>query len=202
MSESAADDPADGLVGVPLPRFLSTRAAEVVSMAREVLERDGPEALTMRRLAGHLKMRAPSIYKHLAGKRAIEVALIEAALLEMGQALHSVIDGDVDGDSEGGARSAAIPHLLRVYRHRATAEPNLYRLATAGPLPRAELSPGLEDWAGEPFFRVTGESSLAQALWSYAHGMVSLEIDGRYPAASDLDRTWAAGTAAFQAACA
>jgi hypothetical protein len=30
--------------------------------------------------------------------------------------------------------------------------------------------------------------------------MVILEIDGRYPEGSDLDRTWAAGAAAFEAA--
>ena len=69
--------------------------------------------------------------------------------------------------------------------------------ATAGPLPRSELAPGLEDWAGEPFLLVTGEPHRAQALWSFAHGMVILEIDGRFPAGSDLDRTWRAGAAAF-----
>ena len=37
----------------------------------------------------------------------------------------------------------------------------------------------------------------SQALWSFAHGMVILEIDGRYPDGSDLDRTWAAGADAF-----
>ena len=148
----------------------------------------------MRRLAGDLEIRAPSIYKHLAGKHAIEVALIEVALTEMGQALHVAISG--------GVGKAAIPALLSAYRDHATLQPNLYRLATAGALPRAELCPGLEEWAGEPFYLVTGEPNLAQALWSFAHGMVILEIDGRYPDGSDLDRTWSAGALAFQAACA
>ncbi len=162
-------------------------------MARRVLERDGPDALTMRRLADDLEIRAPSIYKHLASKHAIEVALIDVALAEIGQILHTAVE-------EGGA-GAAIPALLRAYRRRGTEQPNLYRLATAGTLPRNELSPGLEAWAGEPFFLVTGDPSLSQALWSFAHGMVILEIDGRYPTGSDLDRTWAAGAEAFQAAC-
>ena len=41
---------------------------------------------------------------------------------------------------------------------------------------------------------------LARALWSFAHGMVILEIDGRYPPDvrdSELDRTWEAGAVAF-----
>jgi hypothetical protein len=83
------------------------------------------------------------------------------------------------------------------YRRYALAHPNLYRLATAGPLPRAELPEGLEDWAGEPFFLVTGDPSRSQALWAFAHGMVVLELDGRFPAGSDLDHTWAEGAAAF-----
>lgn len=87
---------------------------------------------------------------------------------------------------------------MAVYRDASTAHPNLYRLATSGPLPRNLLIPGLEDWAGEPLFLVTGDPFRAQALRSFAHGMVILEIDGRYPEGSDLDRTWAAGAAAFQ----
>lgn len=161
-------------------------------MARQVLEHDGADALTMRRLAGDLDIRAPSLYKHLASKHAIEVALIELAFTENGEVLHAAI-------AESGA-SSRVDALLRAYRELGTSQPNLYRLATSGTLPRAELSPGLEDWAGEPFFLVTGDEHLAQALWSFAHGMVILEIDGRYPDGSDLDRTWAAGAEAFRTA--
>ena len=75
--------------------------------------------------------------------------------------------------------------------------PNLYRLATAGPLPRELLSPGLEGWAGEPFLLATGDSDTARAMWSFAHGMVILEIDRRYPEDADIDKAWAAGAAAF-----
>ena len=82
-------------------------------------------------------------------------------------------------------------------RRFSLAQPNLYRLATAGRLPRGDLTPGLEEWAGEPFLLVTGEPHLAQALWSFAHGMAILEIDGRYPQNSDLDQTWETGAAAF-----
>ena len=78
-----------------------------------------------------------------------------------------------------------------------TTSPNLYRLATHGPLDRSALQPGLEEWAGNPWFVATGDPAVAQAFWSFAHGMVMLEIDGRYPPGSDLDATWAAGVRAF-----
>ncbi len=44
---------------------LPPRAQEIVAEARELLEEEGAEALTMRRLAERLGIRAPSLYKHL-----------------------------------------------------------------------------------------------------------------------------------------
>ncbi|MFI0349143.1 TetR/AcrR family transcriptional regulator [Actinomadura sp. 9N407] len=167
---------------------LTPRAAEIVSAARAVLEEAGREALTMRVLADRIGIRAPSLYKHFPDKEGVEVALIERALIETGTTL---------GAALGTGRP--VPALLRAYRGYARANPNLYRLATTGPLPRHRLAPGLEEWAGEPFFRATGEPHLAQALFAFAHGMVILEIDHRFPEHSDLDRTWTEGARAFTA---
>lgn len=170
---------------------MNPRAAQIAEAARRVLESDGPDALTMRRLGEEVGIRAPSIYKHFPDKHAVEVAIIEVGLAEMGEACHAAVEAP---GPEGGVRS-----LLAAYRRQATAHPNLYRLATAGRLPREELTPGLEQWAGEPWFLVTGDAHLAQALWSFAHGMVILELDNRYPPGSDLDRTWRAGASVFAA---
>jgi AcrR family transcriptional regulator len=176
------------LIAGPELRSLSPRAAEIVDKARKLLEEVGEEALTMRRLAEELGIQAPSLYKHLPGKDAIKVALIEIALSDAGAQLHAAV-------AKGG--EDVVLNLLRAYRTLALRSPNLYRLATAGPLPRELLTPGLEAWAGEPFLLATGDANTARAMWSFAHGMVILEIDGRYPPDADLDEAWAAGAAAF-----
>jgi AcrR family transcriptional regulator len=176
----------------PAPRPLAPRATEIVVAARRLLEQEGPEALTMRRVGDELSMKAPSLYKHFAGKAAIELVLIEEALVELGGALWAAVDGLTPTE--------AVEPLLATYRRMGVEHPNLYRLATVGELRRDELVEGLEDWAGEPFLLVMGEPYLAQVVWSAAHGMVSLELDGRYPPDSDLDRTWAEAAAAFSAA--
>jgi AcrR family transcriptional regulator len=160
-----------------------------VARALEVLDAEGPDALTMRRLADEVGIRAPSIYKHLPDKATLEAALVEEGLLEMGAALHGALRRP---GRQGPARA-----LLRAYRATAMRHPHRYRLATVGPLRRDLLPDGLEDWAGEPFYLATGDPHRAQALWSLAHGMVGLEIDGRYPPGSDLDRTWQAAADAF-----
>jgi AcrR family transcriptional regulator len=179
----------------PEPKPRSPRAAEIIAAARALLESEGAKALTMRRLGQVLGIRAPSIYKHLPGKHAVEVALIEEGLAEMGEALHRAV-----GRAEAGP-VGLVASLLATYRAEALAHPNLYRLATAGQLPRSELAPGLEDWAGEPWFLAAGDPFLAQAMWSFAHGMVILELDRRHQEGSDLDRTWHAGAETFGRAC-
>ena len=143
----------------------------------------------MRRLADELGIQAPSLYKHFAGKAGVELALIEDGLVDIGRVSHRAIQ---QPGSEG-----RLDALLTAYRRYSVSHPNLYRLATSGPLPREQLPSGLEEWAGNPWFVVTGDPSLAQALWSFAHGMVILELDERYPPGSDLDQTWRTGAAAF-----
>lgn len=175
----------------PPLRERSARTAQIIRSARELVEKEGPEALTMRRLGEVVGIRAPSLYKHLPGKAAVTGAVVEVAMLELGTALHDAVADEAE------PRALRIRRLLSAYRGQALASPHLYRLATSGPLARDQLSPGVEDWAGEPFLIVTGEPHLAQALWSAAHGTVILELDGRYPPGSDLDQTWAALGTAF-----
>jgi AcrR family transcriptional regulator len=183
---------AGGAPDRPQPPVRGERLARIVAAARAVLAAEGIDALTMRRLASELDIQAPSLYKHLSGKPAVEDALIVDALTEIGTALHQAVAAAPAG--------RAVVALLHRYRSVGRREPNLYRLATGRPLRRDSLPAGLEAWAGEPFYLVTGDEPLAQALWSYAHGMVVLELDGRYPPGSDLDATWRAGAEAFQAA--
>jgi AcrR family transcriptional regulator len=168
---------------------VSARLEEILAAARVILEQEGADALTMRRLAAAVGMQAPSLYKHVADKDALAAELIAVAMQEMGEVLHATIARP--------GRRGPVGALLTAYREHAVANPNMYRLATTGPLRRDLLPPGLEDWAGEPFLLAAGDPVRAQALWSMAHGMVILEIDGRYPPHSDLDATWKEAAAAF-----
>lgn len=173
----------------PIASIRSARTQDLVDAAFAILDEEGRDALTMRRLAEDLGMRAPSLYKHVSDKATLEAALIEDVLFDMGDVLHAAL---AEPDDQG-----AVASVLRAYRERSLEHPNRYRLATGGPLRRDLLPECLEEWAGQPFYRAARDPYLAQALWSFAHGMVILEIDGRYPEDSDLDRTWAAGAAAF-----
>lgn len=130
---------------------LSPRARSIVAAARALLEESGPAALTMRALADHLGIKAPSLYKHFPDKSAVEVELIAQMLAESAAALE-----------EAEARApGSIPALAEAYRAYALEHPHLYCLATERPLPRAFLPPGLEDRAAAPLVRP------AAATWTW-----------------------------------
>lgn len=105
-----------------------------------------------------------------------------------------------------------------VYREVARGAPQLYRLATERPLDREMLEridPGCEQAAMAAILELFGEApesgtqdrdshdrshdgshdpnrdhTRARLAWAAAHGLVSLEIAGRFPPGADLDAAW------------
>ena len=171
------------------PDTLTPRAREIVDAARELLEAEGADALSMRRLGEHLGIRAPSIYKHLPDKQALENALISAAFEEQADAFGAAVR-----DADDPLRA-----LATAYRAFARAHPHLYRLMTERPLDRDNLAPGAEERAGRVVVEaVGGDVDLARAAWAFAHGMTVLELNDRFPPGADLDAAWARGIDAFR----
>ena len=87
-----------------------TRRDEAIDAAERVLEREGLPAVTMRRLADELGIRAPSLYKHLAGKGEILTALQDRALARIAAALAAA--GPDLGRLVEGRRGAGIGTVL------------------------------------------------------------------------------------------
>ena len=167
-----------------------------MAAGRQLLEEEGLEALTMRRLAERVGIRAPSLYKHLPDKAALEAAIIATGFEEAAAAFEQAVDSAGEGSGEGAG--GALVALAAAYRRFALEHPHLYRLMTNGPLPRAHLPPGLEGRTAAPLQRVAGSEAHARAVWAFAHGMVMLELDQRFPPDADLDAAWRAGIAAFR----
>ncbi len=164
---------------------MSERSGQIVDAARALIEEGGAAALTMRALGERLGIRAPSLYKHFPDKGAVEAEVITLALRELAIAL-----GTAD----------SLDSLAEAYRAYALAHPHLYRLMSSGPLPRHLLPAGVEDEAALPLVRaVGGDPDRARAVWAFAHGMVILELDGRFPPDADLDGAWRAGLITFAA---
>ena len=171
-----------------MARPRGNRPQQLVAEARRLLAAEGAEALTLRRLAGARGIRAPSLYKHFPDKEALETAVIALGFAEQSTEFEDAIDGAAD----------PIAALANAYRGYALAHPHLYRLMTGRPLRRDLLPPGLEDRAGSTVLSVTGGNlDRARALWGFGHGMVDLELNGRFPDGADIAGAWRSGLAAF-----
>jgi len=172
---------------------LSPRAKEIVAVARDLLEDEGLDALSMRGLADRLGIRAPSLYKHFADKQALETAIVAEALVEFAETIEAAV---ANADQPLLALGAA-------YRRVAHEHPHLYRLMTERPLQRDLLPPGTEERGAQPLHDAAGgDPDLARAAWAFAHGMTNLELNGRFPPGADLDAAWTRGLEAVAAATA
>lgn len=169
------------------PAHRGDRRAQLVAAARHLLETEGAEALTIRRLGAALGMRGPSVYKHVPDKAAIEDALAVEGFLELTEVLREV--------------TPTFAALARGYRGWALTHPHMHRLLHDRPLDRSRLPAGLEDRAAAPLVAACdGDRALARAAWATINGLVDLELAGRFPPDTDLAAVYTAAARAYDQA--
>ncbi len=172
----------------PVP---TERRRQIVDAALTILEEDGGSALTMRRLAAELGIKASSLYKHYPDKEAVELELIALGFEDVAVRFEAAVRRD---------RRRPLRAVAGAYRRFAHDRPDLYRLMNDRPLRRERLPDGVEARAAAPLLAATGTRELARAAWGMAHGLVMLELNGRFPPGADVDAAWAAGVAAIERA--
>jgi AcrR family transcriptional regulator len=168
----------------------SPRRAQIVDAARRLLEEQGPEALSMRNVAAEIGIRAPSLYEHVADKRALESAIIAVGLSEQGAALTEELNSSAD----------SLPAMTTTWRRWALAHPHVYRLIYLRDLDRSDVAVAeAERSAAEPMWALCGGDVVsARVIWAFAHGMVQLELSDRFPPGADIDGLWDRGMEALQ----
>src|SRR5689334_1658144 len=76
----------------PEPASRTDRVSEIVAAARHLVEVEGADALTMRRLGDALGIKAASLYKHLPSRDVVAAHLMDELLFESGDLLHAAVD--------------------------------------------------------------------------------------------------------------
>ena len=146
-------------------------------IAYELLKEKGVAGLSMRALADRLHIKAPSLYKHISDKDEIIADLQARGLQEFGEAIRKA----------GRSRKAK----ALAYRRWALENPHLYEITVSIPLLRERIPAGLEEGVTKMIIDFTGKDHAhARAVWALMHGLVDLEIAGRFPKEADLDLTW------------
>jgi AcrR family transcriptional regulator len=174
------------------PLELSPRAREVLDAARQLLEEEGYEGLTMRRLGDRIGMRAQSLYEHFSDKRAIENALVAEILWERGEAAFETLAGDPED-----------PLMAVCDAHRAWAHehPHLYRLGWGRrlDLDQPAVSKAERHTAAAVLQATGGNPQVGRAIFGFFHGVILLELDERLPPGTEADELWRFGLDSIRA---
>jgi AcrR family transcriptional regulator len=159
--------------------------AALLEAAAEILEAEGPDALSVRRIAAAAGVAPMGVYNHFESKSGIIEALFIQGFQRLSDALRGVADvqDPYEALREGGRR----------YRALALAHPMAYQLMFLKVIPGFEPSEHAIEIASGAFANlvaavqraiaagviVEGEpSETAQLIWASSHGWVSLELMG------------------------
>ncbi|MDQ3760552.1 MAG: WHG domain-containing protein [Actinomycetota bacterium] len=161
----------------------------LLDTAGELLTSEGPDALSLRRLAAAAGTSTSAVYALFGGKPGILRALFIEAFTRFAAHLDTVTPTDDP--------LADLLALGRAYRVSALADPHLYAVMFDSPVPGFE--PTLQDYAHAeatfaPLLNTVRRASaagllvdadpglIATALWANVHGLVSLELRCAMPA--------------------
>ncbi|HUC05577.1 MAG TPA: TetR/AcrR family transcriptional regulator [Acidimicrobiales bacterium] len=157
----------------------------LLDAATELLEAEGPDALSVRRIAAMAKVAPMGVYNHFESKFGIVDALFRRGFEQLAAALEET--GTV-GDPYD-----ALCQAGRSYRALAVAHPMVYRLMFMRSVPGYEPSEGALHAATSAFDALVAAveravsagrlaegppADTAQVIWAAIHGWVSLELLG------------------------
>jgi AcrR family transcriptional regulator len=158
----------------------------LLDAAGELLHREGPAALTTRRLADAAGTTTQSIYTLFGGKEGVVRAMFREGYARLEARIRRVRDTD---DPLLDLRESG-----RAYRAAALASPHYYDVMFGHPVP--EFTPDADDLAASAVTQALRERAvqrcidagllvpdadardLARWLWAVVHGLVSLELAG------------------------
>ena len=158
---------------------------DLLTAASRLLATEGPEALTVRRIATEAGCSTMGVYSRFGGKDGI----VEALFVEGFQGLAAAMDAG----GETGDPLADLTGCGMGYRRFALAHPTSYSVMFERAVPGYEPSPEAGAIAYGAFDRLVrqvrramdagalvagDEQEVAQRLWSMTHGWMSLELRG------------------------
>jgi AcrR family transcriptional regulator len=166
--------------------------AEVVAAAAaELVDAEGPEALTLARLADRLGVRPPSLYAHVAGLADLRIRVAVRGARELAARLQAAVAGRAGSDALAAAAAE--------YRAYAREHPGVYAVLQRAPRPdEPELRAAADQIVGAVVavlrgYALEGDGAIhaVRIVRSALHGFVALETGGGFGLPLDLDETFA-----------
>jgi AcrR family transcriptional regulator len=164
----------------------------LLDIASTLLEQEGPQALSMRRIAERAGCSTMVLYTLFGGKDGLANGLYLEGFRRLQEALEKVEEKNA---------LEQLKSLNRTYRKVALQNPTYYAVMFERPIP--EYRPSDEDrqkaWASlqplihaiqrcidQKIFKKNQAEMMAMELWTIAHGLVSVELSGYFPGQTTL----------------
>jgi AcrR family transcriptional regulator len=163
-------------------------AQQIYSCALRILEAEGPQAVSMRRVAKEVGITAMAIYHHFPSRQALLEAVVDFEFREF-LALFSRRKRKQNFEAE-------MIHIMDAYIDYAFAHPRIFDYVFSSPRPgarrfpddfRARLSPTLNpifdivsSWMKLRKLKRDDAWEISMELWAHAHGYLALWRGGRF----------------------
>ena len=160
-------------------RERAERECRIVALAREIAERDGWDAVTVRRLADEIEYSQPVLYSHFENRGAIVAAVAVEGFKELTTALREAASGST---GQNALKDVAVAYLAFALRRHALYEamfilPTNLRFAEAGSRPELKAAFGALVAVVAPF--CADVADVTETFWATLHGLAALERSGR-----------------------
>lgn len=172
-----------------MPAPARTSLAEIVTASRAVLADEGLPGLTMQRVADATGVRAPSLYKRVAGRSALVRLVTEDVV---GQAQRVLAAAANTGDPALDLRAMAL-----ALREFALKDPHGFDLLFSPQPQDSSPSPALFAAAAGPVLRAAGELAgpeqalaAARTVTAWASGFIRMELAGAFQLGGSTDEAF------------
>ena len=161
-------------------RERAERAQRITAAARLIAEREGWDAVTIRRLAQEIEYSQPVLYSHFENRDAIVAAVAVEGFREIAASLRHAADGSID--RRDAARDVADAYLAFARDNPALyaamfSLPTSLRFAEADTVP--ELKEGFAALAAVVPPSHPDVELAAETFWAALHGLAELDRSGR-----------------------
>ncbi|PZG11508.1 TetR/AcrR family transcriptional regulator [Nonomuraea aridisoli] len=163
-------------------RERAERERLIVTAARDLLESEGWDAVTTRRLAEKIEYSQPVLYSHFKGKSAIMAAVATAGFADLTAELRAA--RTAAGDPRRALAAVAAAYAGFAERHPALYEA-MFTQPVDLPFGRPDTPPELRQAYEElrealrPFARDDDLETLTETFWSALHGLLVLRRNDR-----------------------
>jgi AcrR family transcriptional regulator len=167
--------------GTPEKKGRGVSRARIVDVSRAIVEDEGVEHLTIRRIAETIERTQPAVYQHFASKDALVAAVVVEGFVALAEQLQRA----------GKARKSALSAVAAAYVRFGLERPRLYHVMFVDPpaiaFAAGSATPAAAHDAFDALATAVGgaggaddrNETVTEVFWAALHGLVTLSITNR-----------------------